>query len=436
MTDEAAGSEINRSEMRPGPKVVLVCQLFYPELVNTGQTLTELAEELSDLGIDLTIVASQPTVIKGAESVPRRLQHHGMRIFRTWSTRFPKTAFLGKLLNQLSFFVTSVAHVLFHQRDAQLLILTNPPYLPLLGWFCHLIRRQPFGLLLFDIMPEQAELLQFVKPGGLIARLWRHLNRISYLRATYVIVLSRDMLNGAIENANLAGTSEESECVRKTRIIHVWSDDRIIQPMAKSDSSEAYRLDVAGKFVVQYSGNHGRFHDIESVLEIARLLRDRSDIVFQFIGEGQKKRLVAHYRQRHGLRNIYESSYCPKELLSDSLAMADLGVVAQLPGQERVCYPSKLLGIMAAGRATLAICTPDCEMARMLKTNLLGFVVPNRNAEEGARVIVAAAGQQEKLAAMGVNARNYLRENFSLRSAANGYLDLIRRVDETSKNYE
>jgi glycosyltransferase involved in cell wall biosynthesis len=412
-------------------EVVLVCQLFYPELVSTGQTLTELVEELSALGLKLTVIAAQPTLLPGTPCVPSVIDYAGVIVRRTWSTRFRKTSFLGKLLNLTSYFVTATWTIFRQHRNCQLLLLTNPPYLPLLGWLLHALRKQRFGVLLFDIMPEQAELINFIRPGGFVARLWCSFNRLWYRRAAYVIVLSRDMLEGALRNASLLGSSEESDARKRTHVISVWSDDRMIEPKEKAESSEARRLGITGKFVVQYSGNHGRFHDIESLLEIARLLNDRTDIVFQFIGEGQKKHLVRDYQSRYRLKNIYESTYCPKELLGDSLAMADLGVVAQLPGQERVCYPSKSLGIMAAGRATLAICPPECELARLIKEQELGFVVPNQDAVQGAAIIAEAASQPERVAAMGSKAHEYVRAHFSLKLAASKYFKLIQSNQPT-----
>jgi len=414
------------------PRLILVCQLFYPELVSTGQTLTELAEELARRGVEIKVVAGQPTVVRRNEHIAPHIVHEGISIIRTWSTRFPKTNFLGKLINQVTFFITSTLHILWKDRSAQLLILTNPPYLPLLGWFCHFLRRQSFGLILFDIMPEQAELLNFVRPGGCIARLWRRANRLSYLRCAYAVVLSRDMLVGALENAGVAGTARDADCRARTHIIHVWSDDRMIQPKSKEESAEARRFGVVDRFVVQYSGNHGRFHDIETLLEMARLLREENGIVFQFIGEGQKKSLVSRFKQQHRLENVFESSYCAKELLGESLAMSDLGVIAQLSGQERVCYPSKLLGIMAAGRPVLAICAPTCEMARMIQEHSLGFVVENGNAKGGAELIRKAARDTSILGAMGRNARRHLQAHFTLQSAAERYFDLITKTTQDS----
>ena len=125
------------------PDVVVVCQLFYPELISTGQTLTELVEELARMGLKIHVIAAQPTVLPGSKRVDPVIDHEGMRIIRTWSTRLPKTKRLGKLLNITTFFLSAWWLVLRKYRQPQLLLLTNPPYLPLLGWFMHVLRRQP-----------------------------------------------------------------------------------------------------------------------------------------------------------------------------------------------------------------------------------------------------------------------------------------------------
>jgi glycosyltransferase involved in cell wall biosynthesis len=407
------------------PDLVVVCQMFYPELVSTGQTLTELAEELAGQGLKIVVIAAQPTLLPGSRKVPRMLQYKGLTIRRTWSTRLPKTSFLGKLANLTTFFLSACLAVLLNYRNSQLLLLTNPPYLPLLGWLCHIIRRQPFGVLLFDIMPEQAELLDFIKRNGLLARGWRRFNALWYRRAAYAVVLSPDMLEGALSNANLLGTVQEASARAKTRVIHVWSDDRLIAPRAKATSTEAARLQVLNRIVVQYSGNHGRFHDLETLLDLADSFTPNDGFVFQFIGEGQKKKLVDQrlaYAQRS---HIQSSSYVAKELLANSLAMADIGVVAQLPGQERVCYPSKLLGIMAAGRPTLAICPPNCAMGRMIRDQGIGFVVPNGDVAGARQVLLAAKSDPELLQQMGEKACRYLREHFTLAQAAKAYFEVI-----------
>jgi len=414
-----------RSEGPRSEAVAVICQLFYPELVSTGQTLTELVEELASRGLKIEVIAAQPSMARSSKPVAPRMNHNGIAIRRTWSTRFPKTSFSGKLLNATTFFLTATWEVLRRHGNEQLILVTNPPFLPLLGSFCHRLRGQVFGVILFDIMPEQAELLNFIKANGLLARIWRRLNHSWYRRAAYAVALSHDMLEGALKNANLVGSPDELPCRAKTRIIHIWSDDRLINPIPKALSLEVRRLGVADQFVVQYSGNHGRFHDIETLLAIAKTFVGDGRFVFQFIGEGQKKEKVDSDFNSARPAGIYSSTYVPKPLLRDSLAMADLGVVAQMPGQESVCYPSKLLGIMAAGRAVLAICSPNCEMARMILQHQLGWVIRNGDIAGGRRALLEAVSDRPRVARMGANASRLLRERLTLAKAAEAYHELI-----------
>src|SRR5258708_34196149 len=123
-------------------EITVVCQLFYPESVSTGQIITELMEELSLAGFRIVVIASQPTVVKGQPAVSRHLQHHGMDILRTWSTRLPKNQAFGKALNLATFFLSAALDVLRRRKGTVLVLLTNPRYLPLLGAFCDMVRRQ------------------------------------------------------------------------------------------------------------------------------------------------------------------------------------------------------------------------------------------------------------------------------------------------------
>lgn len=404
----------------------VVSQLFYPEMVSSGQALTELVEELSSYGLKIKVISSQPTILKDSRVVPKVIDYKGIKIIRTWSTRFPKLSFLGKLLNLTTFFISATAEIMFKDRKVPLLLVTNPPYLSILGWYNKFINRTNFGVLLFDIMPEQAELLNIIKVKGLFANIWRRFNKLWYKKASYVVVLSRDMLEGAIDNAALTGTKFEQACRDKTHIIHVWSDDRIIAPKPKKDSEAAAKMHVLDKLVVQYSGNHGMFHDMESVINLADTMQNDERVFFQFIGEGYKKKLVEKFFEEKKPRNVYVSTYVPKEELSDSLAMADLGVIAQLPKQERVCFPSKLLGILSSGRPVLAICSKNSDMAKVIEDNELGFIVENGDISSAIDIIDFCINNPALMEQRGMNAYNYLKKNLTLKIAAEKYYALVK----------
>ena len=52
--------------------LTIISQLFYPELVSTGLTLTELCEALVKKGFKLNVIAGYPTVIDPKSPIPKK----------------------------------------------------------------------------------------------------------------------------------------------------------------------------------------------------------------------------------------------------------------------------------------------------------------------------------------------------------------------------
>ena len=79
--------------------------------------------------------------------------------------------------------------------------------------------------------------------------------------------------------------------VRPDRVatIPVWSRRDEIYPVNRRSNPLRRSLDLdEDTFVAMYSGNLGLAHAFDEFLEAARLLRDRRDIVFLFVGGGPR----------------------------------------------------------------------------------------------------------------------------------------------------
>mgnify|MGYP002333275052 CR=1 FL=1 len=131
------------------PKLLVLCQLFYPELISTGQTLTELCEELADMGVDIKVVCGPPTIVDRKTQIPNYIEYRGIRIKRVWGTRFPKFNILGNLINQVTFAFSSFIHLLRDASKAPVLVLTNPPFLGIVCALLQMVRKKPYIYLIF-----------------------------------------------------------------------------------------------------------------------------------------------------------------------------------------------------------------------------------------------------------------------------------------------
>ena len=105
----------------------------------------------------------------------------------------------------------------------------------------------------------------------------------------------------------------------------------------------------------------GLSQGLHTVIEAAALLKDYPDIVIVFIGEGVKKPALQARASELGLTNVRFLPFQPKSELTWSLGTADVSLISLKKGLGGFIVPSKLYGVLAAGRAYVAAVEKDGE---------------------------------------------------------------------------
>lgn len=417
-------SDINEGTCR---ELLVLCQLFYPELISTGQTLTELCEELVDMGVDVEVICASPTILDQKTKIPTYLEHCGIRIKRVWGTRFSKSNLIGRVINQVTYALSVFFHLLFDTSKRPILVLTNPPFL---AFFCALLRQvgigKPYIYLIFDVYPDTAINLGVIKGNSFLAKIWDWVNKFTFEHGSTIVVIGRCMKDVIESKMKKYGIGHNN----KIRMIHVWSDDKLIQPISKQRNPFIEKWGLKNKFVVSYSGNMGRFHDMETIMESVKLLKDYKDIVFLFIGEGHKKKWVIDFADKWQLTNCQFHTYVAKSELGFSLSCANVGIVSLLEGQEGLSVPSKTYGLMAAGVPVIAAMSSASEIARVLLEEDCGVVINPRDASGLANAILNFYNNRQRLAIMGKNAKRAIDSKYNLVLAAKAYYDLISNINQ------
>ena len=376
---------------------------YYPDFGATGQLLTELAEDLvARHGHTVTIVAGVPLSSAAPPEITpawyrpvREEQHNGVRILRAFGTALDKRRFTGRAANYLTYFATSMLAALRLGPTDVVVALTDPPIIGLVGRAAARLRGARFVFLCQDVFPEVARLLEDFQSRR-VESLLQAISRSTIAHADRVIALGDTMKRRLVETKGADPSN--------IRVIHNWADCEAIVPASKDNPfSRAHGL--AGKFVVMHSGNVGLSQGIERLLDAAARLSDLPDLVFAIVGDGaQKKALEAQARAR-GLANVRFFPYQPKQGLVDSFATADVFIVALKPGLAGFIVPSKLYGILAAGRPFVASVEPDCEVADIARTHDCGLVVEPGSVEQMATAIQTLYDDRPRAAAMAARAR-------------------------------
>jgi hypothetical protein len=152
-------------------EIRFVLQYFYPEVASTGQLMTELAEGLTSKGYKVKAIVGQPTYVH-SKKLPRKEIHNGIEIERISCTMLNKNSSIGRMLNWSSFTILAFLKLLFSRDMTPLFIVSTPPFLFVVGYLLNLIKRQKYICLVYDLYPDIAVRLGYIKKGSLIARIW------------------------------------------------------------------------------------------------------------------------------------------------------------------------------------------------------------------------------------------------------------------------
>lgn len=394
---------------------------FYPETAATSQFLTELCEcLLRDHGCRISVVAGVPLNAEpGAlhTAIVNRENHGGIEILRAQGTRFSKSTFSGRFSNYVSYFLSACYAGLKLKRPDVIVALTDPPIIGLAAYLAARRFGVPLVMYYQDIFPEAGRLLEDFH-SNVVDRALEKVNRLLVRRSTRVVALGNTMRQRLIEGKGADAA--------KTLVIPLWADCSEITPGQRLNNfSKNNRLD--GKFVVMHSGNIGLSQGLESLVGAAQRLRHLQDTEVVFVGDGVRRAVLEEQARTLALDNVQFLPFQPKKNLKQSFAAADVFIVSLKRGLAGVIVPSKLYGILAAGRPYVAAVEEDCEVAAITREYECGLVAEPENPEDLAEKILVLYRDRDLARRMGENARKAAL-HFDRKVGVRAYYEMLREV--------
>ena len=346
-------------------KILIMTQHFYPEVASTAQLMTDLAMDLVDKGMDVTVLAARPYYLTSQhKEISPKEEYLGIKIIRVFTTRFDLSNILGRIPNWLSFHIFGLIKSIVLARHDVVLTLTNPPYMALVGMVLQKLKGSKFIFGVQDIYPDVPEKLGLIK-NKTIVKLLSSLTRWNYRKADRIISIGEFMREEIIRH----GIRPE-----KIAVIHNWADSDELYPICKEENPFVEKLGLQGKFIVSYSGNFGIVHDFNPIKKAIRVLECEKDIVFLFIGDGTEKGELEKFVTDNDLKNVKFLPFQPRENILHSLNACDVSLVSIKRGMEGKLVPSKLYGSLAVGKPVIGICSQNSEVAVIIEENRCGLV--------------------------------------------------------------
>ena len=400
----ARGSVLEKCDR---PRLVFVNRFFYPDHSATAQILADVARHLASSPERVMVITSRLLYDDPETKLPATEAWGNVEIVRVWTTRFGRSNLVGRAIDYLSFYVSATLSVLKRAGRGDVVIAkTDPPLLSVPIGFAARVKSANLINWLQDLYPDIAEKLGIGIASGLSGKVLRWLRNRSFRRAQMNVVIGECMA----EHLGREGIAAE-----RLHIIHNFVDDDAIRPVEIKTNPLRERWGFSpDDFIIGYSGNLGRAHDLDTILDAATALENQPQIKFLFVGGGHLRARLEAEAERRGLKNLILKPYQPREQLPLSLGVADLHWASLLPELEGLILPSKIYGIAASGRPVIMIGSPHGDVGRLLERHGFGVTIKPGDVMGLSDVILELSRAPETLHGMSLAAREFT-ENYASR---------------------
>lgn len=310
--------------------------VFVNQAVNflTVDIVNSFAAEFDDVSLITGNIHTQGTELSGKVKIKKIIKYNDKNI---------RSKILGWVYATIQIYFI----LLFQFRNHEVFFISIPP----MSYWVMLLLKNKFSLLIWDVYPDVLKIFGF-QTTNIFYRLWRRVNIKLFKKAHLIFTIGERM----------AVLISQYVDINKLKIINLWTTFENFIPVPKDDNFFIKENKVEGKFIVQYSGNIGLGHNVELLVEIANLLKDKKNIVFMIIGKGERMPKIKDMVKEYKLENFIVLPFQPDNVFPYSISAADLGVVIL---DSKISYgsiPNKTYNLMTAGKPILYISSMESEL--------------------------------------------------------------------------
>jgi colanic acid biosynthesis glycosyl transferase WcaI len=397
----------SRSEAACSPKgltsrarIIIISQFFGPDQSAVGQFLADFVDGAAAAGHDVSVIcgiddyagdaaARSSDQRKKPESAAEFLTGGGaIRIARVRTAAFSQSK-MRKLLSYATFYAGAVWRALSIVRPDVVVTLTAPPGLAWIGWLAQRVRGCRHVAWEMDLYPDIAIALD-IPVAAWTSRMLDFPRR----RADTIIA--------------------PGDCMKTRLLQHRIPEDRITVAENWADGSSIFPLPFPKlpPMRILYSGNLGLAHDVATIRAVMEHLADRPDFLFVFAGGGLARRELIEFCEEREIRNISLRGYVRLQDLGASLAECHIGLVTQKPTTLGAIVPSKIYGLMAAGRPVLYIGPASATPAVLIQKFDCGWHFDCGNEAGVTALLLRLIEDPEELHRKGQNGRQAFIKNY------------------------
>lgn len=406
-------------------RAIFPCSYYLPETAASLYLTDNIVHACAENGVEVDLYTPTPTrnVPEGAKWERHEVKVNGkLRINRFHLYGEGKNPLLRAFRYLLGECI--LLHYCLWKKYDVAFIDSTPPIqglkMPLIKWF----RRKPTVYNAQDIFPDSLVGTGLAKKGGVLWKIGRVVENITYKYADKIIVISEDFKR----NIMAKGVPEE-----KIVVVYNWVDEEAVKHVAREENKlfDAYGLDRS-KFYITYSGNIGLTQNMDMLLEVAKELETAEpDIQFVLIGEGAYKKRVQEIIAEKNIGNVALLPFQPYEDISHVFSLGDAGLVISKPGVGENSVPSKTWSILSASRPVLANFDEN-ELKNIVAENQCGIFTKAGDKEAFKQAILDLYHDRTRCEQLGRNGREFILRNLTRAVGTQKYVDVIKSVENNN----
>jgi colanic acid biosynthesis glycosyl transferase WcaI len=416
---------------------ILVLSLYYEpdRCQSNGPIIRALCEDWAAAGHEVTVLASFPHYSCPAVWPAYRgrlLQFDRVgpvQVIRSYIYVPQTRSSLGRLLNYLSFNLSSLLAGLLSGRQDVIFAMSPPLTIGLTAWLLGLLKRAPFCYNLQDIWPEAAVRLGMLRNRRMIT-LFEWLERFIYRQSQRIFAISEDFRT----NLHCKGVTPG-----KIVVLPNFVDTDRLQPSPRHNEF-AVRHGLTDRFVVLYAGNLGLSQGLEVILEAAQELKSATPrgselekILFLIVGQGSCRDQLIEEAIRRRLTNVRFLPLQPEDDLPLLYGAADLALIPLRKGITENSVPCKTYAIMASGKPYLAGVDPGSNVWKLTEEVECGWTIPPEDGTALAAKVRELAGQADELVRRGRRGRAHAELHYSRPAITSAYRQELEEMVATAE---
>ncbi|MEP7338246.1 MAG: glycosyltransferase family 4 protein, partial [Acidobacteriota bacterium] len=406
---------------------ILVVSLYYEpdRCQSNGPIIRTLCEDWAAAGHNVTVLTSFPHYNCDAvwpEYRGRLFQRERVgqvNVIRSY-IHVPRTrSGIGRILNYLSFNLSSTLAGLFSGKQDVVFVMSPPLTIGLTAFVLGFVKRIPYCYNLQDIWPEVAVKLGMLRGRRLIA-FFEWMEKFIYRHSRKIFAISDEFKTNLVNKGVVA---------EKVEVIPNFVDVDFITPMDKANAfSLAHGL--FDKFTVLYAGNVGLSQGLEVILDAAEKLKEHSDIVFVIVGEGTCRDQLAATVELRGLRNVKLLPFQPESDVPMIYAACDVALIPLRRGITENSVPCKTYSIMAAGRPYIASVDDGSTVSKLTAQVGCGVCVAPEDGRALANAVLRLLSDAGARQTMGSSGREYVERHFARETITSRYRAVLEGLVE------